>query len=245
MCLRKRSRASGMSLAPPSSTSMTLTMAASGVLSSCAAFSTNSRSLRRARDETVLLVLPRRRRRGRGRRRTAVVVEHRVHGLRLGRELFQAGHPFAQLVLGVEVVEPLRGAPGSPVPGLGVAAVKADVSGFARGGGDRGEDVLAAGSGRVDRDVGHPVLFEEAKRVGAVLLVEPASVAELDEHLVAMKLLLRPFEVLERLWLVDDVRRELHQDSAKLPGRAERPERLAVGEEHLGAGLARGTVGAG
>jgi hypothetical protein len=41
------------------------------------------------------------------------------------------------------------------------------------------------------------VLVEEAKRVGAVLLVEPARVAKLDQHLVAAELLLRPLQVLE------------------------------------------------
>jgi hypothetical protein len=36
------------------------------------------------------------------------------------------------------------------------------------------------------------VLLQEAKRVGAVLLVEPARVAKLDQQLVSPKLLLRP-----------------------------------------------------
>ena len=43
---RKRSRSAGSSLAPASSTSIALTIAASGVRSSCAAFATNSRSAR-------------------------------------------------------------------------------------------------------------------------------------------------------------------------------------------------------
>ena len=122
--------------------------------------------------------------------------------------------------------------------------MKADVGRVVRGGGDGGEDVLATGLRRVDDDVGHPVLLEEAKRVGAVLLVEPARVAKLDQHLLARELFLRPLQVLERLRPVDDVRRELHQDPPELSGRAQRLERLAKAAEHLGSVLARRPVDA-
>jgi hypothetical protein len=77
-----------------------------------------------------------------------------------------------------------------------------------------------------------------------VLLVEPARVAELDQHFVATELLLRPFEVLERLRPGDDVRRELHQDPPELAGRAERFEGVVKAGEHLGAVLARRPVDA-
>ena len=117
--------------------------------------------------------------------------------------------------------------------------MEADVGGLARRRDDGGEDVLAAGRRRVDGDVGHPVLLEEAQRVGVVLLVEPARVAELDEHLVATELFLRPLQVLERLRPVDDVRRKLHQDPAELPGRAQRLEGLVEALEDLGAVFAR------
>src|SRR5205085_6537895 len=89
---------------------------------------------RRLCDESILLVLGRFGQRRRRHRRTAVVVEHRIDGLRLAGELLQPRHPFAQLFRGVEVVEALGRASCPLVPGLGVAAVEADVGGFARGG---------------------------------------------------------------------------------------------------------------
>ena len=67
---------------------------------------------------------------------------------------------------------------------------------------------------------------------------------ELDQHLVAAELLLRPLEVLERGGLEDDVRRELHQDPAELAVPPQRLERLVEAAEDLGPELARRAVDA-
>src|SRR5262245_61191720 len=66
--------------------------------------------------------------------------------------------------------------------------------------------------------------------------------AELDQHLVAAQLLLRPLEVLERVWAEDDVRRKLEEDPAELAGRTERFERFAEASEDLRAKLPRGPL---
>src|SRR5207344_270772 len=49
---------------------------------------------------------------------------------------------------------------------------------------------------------------------------------------------LSPLEVLERDGLYDDVRRELHQDPAQLPGLPQRLERVVKAAEDLGPELA-------
>ena len=70
----------------------------------------------------------------------------------------------------------------------------------------------------------------QREHLGAALLGEPVAVAELDEHLVAAELVARPLEVVERRRLRDDVRRQLEEDPAELPGppqRLERAEELA------------------
>ncbi len=67
---------------------------------------------------------------------------------------------------------------------------------------------------------------------------------ELDQHLVAAQLLLRPLEVLEREGLDDDVGRELHQDPAEFPRLAQRLERLVEAAEDLRPKLARRAVDA-
>src|SRR6185312_16999388 len=87
-------------------------------------------------------------------------------------------------------------------------------------------------------------LLAEAQRLVAMFLVEPADVADLDEHLVAAELLARPLQILERAVLVDDVRRELEEDAAKLPGRAQRFQRLQEPAEDLPAELARRSLDA-
>ena len=103
-------------------------------------------------------------------------------------------------------------------------------------------DVLPLRARRVDDDVAHPVLLEEAQRLLALVVLVPASVTELDEHLVVLDLLARPGEVVERGLLGDDVRRELEEEPAELPGRAQRLERCSEPAEDLGAKLARGPV---
>src|SRR4029078_10207603 len=76
----------------------------------------------------------------------------------------------------------------------------------------------------------------------AVLVVEPARVPELDQHLVAPELLLGPLQVLERRRLEDDVGRQLHQDPAELARLPQRRERLVAAAADLGPELARGPV---
>ena len=142
------------------------------------------------------------------------------------------------------MVEALGRAAGALVPGRGVAAVEADVRGRAGGGDDRRRDVPGLHPRRVDDHVGHVVALEEGERLAAVLVVEPARVPELDQHLVAAELLLRPLEVLERRGLEDDVGRQLHQDPAELARLAQRLQRLVEAAEDLGPELARRPVDA-
>jgi hypothetical protein len=87
-------------------------------------------------------------------------------------------------------------------------------------------------------------VLEETQRFLPVVVVEPGRVAELDAHLVACELFLRPLEVLERAILEDDVRGQLEQDPAQLPGAAQRLERLVEAPEDLGSKLARRPVDA-
>ena len=65
---------------------------------------------------------------------------------------------------------------------------------------------------------------------------------ELDQHLVAAELLLRPLEVLQRRRLEDHVGRELHQDPAELAVPPQRLERRVEAAEDLGPELARRPV---
>ena len=60
---------------------------------------------------------------------------------------------------------------------------------------------------------------------------------ELDERQVAVELLDRPREIVERDRLVDDVGRELEQDAAELAALAQRLQRAVEAAEHLGAQL--------
>jgi hypothetical protein len=83
------------------------------------------------------------------------------------------------------------------------------------------------------------VLLEERKRLRAVLVVEPASVPELDEQVDIRKLLARPLEVLERAVAIDHVRRQLEQDTAELARLAERRDRREEAAEDLAAHLPR------
>ena len=106
----------------------------------------------------------------------------------------------------------------------------------------RQRDVLPLRARRVDDDVAHPVLLQEAQRLLAVLVLVPAPVPELDEHLVVLDLLARPGEVVEGGFLRDDVRRELEQETAELPSRAKRLERRPEPPEDLGAKLTRRPV---
>jgi hypothetical protein len=87
--------------------------------------------------------------------------------------------------------------------------------------------------------VGGPELLEEREDASAVLLVEPAPVAKLDEHLVAAELLPRPLEILEGRRLADDIRGELNEDAPELPRAPDRLERLVEASEDLAAELAR------
>ena len=63
----------------------------------------------------------------------------------------------------------------------------------------RDEILRRLGLGSVDRHVRRADLLEERECVGAMLVVEPGPMPELDEHLVAAELLLRPREVVERV----------------------------------------------
>ena len=175
---------------------------------------------------------------GRRHLRAPVVVEHRVDRLGVAGELSKRPDPLIQLLLRVEVVEALRGAPGALVPGARVAAVEAHIGRLARPGDDGRDEVLRLGLRCVDDHVGEPARLEERERLCAVLLVEPAAVTKLDQDLVPGELGLRPFDVLERGGLVDDVRRELQQDAAELPALAQRLDGAGEPAEHLGAELA-------
>ena len=121
----------------------------------------------------------------------------------------------------------------------------ADVGGRRSDGDDGRDQVLRTFLPRcVDDHVRHPVLLEERERVRPVLVVEPACVPELNKHLVVAEPLARPLEVLEREILVDDVRRELHEDPAELAGLPNGIERLAEAPEDLVAPFARGPLDA-
>src|SRR5918999_5208141 len=67
-------------------------------------------------------------------RAAVVVVEESERLLGLAGELLQRLHPLAQLLVRVQVVEPLGGAAASDVPRVGVAPVEADVGHRARNG---------------------------------------------------------------------------------------------------------------
>ena len=60
--------------------------------------------------------------------------------------------------------------------------MEADVRDPVRRGRDRRQDVRGARRRRVDRDVREPVALEERERVGALVLLEPRAVPELDER---------------------------------------------------------------
>ena len=160
-------------------------------------------------------------------------------------QLAQRLDPLRELVVGVEVVEALGRRAAALVPRAEVAAVEADVRGR-RGRRDDGRDEVLrrVGARRVDDDVRGADPLEEREARVAVLVVEPRAVAELDEHLVAGELLARPLEVVERRVLVDDVRRQLHEDPAELALAPQRLERLEEEPEDLAAQLARRPVDA-
>jgi hypothetical protein len=86
------------------------------------------------------------------------------------------------------------------------------------------------------------VALEERQRLGPVLVVHPARVPELDQHLVSAQLLLGPLEVLQRRGLEDDVGRQLHQDPTELARLPQRLERLVEAAEDLGTELTRRPV---
>ena len=86
------------------------------------------------------------------------------------------------------------------------------------------------------------MLLEEREHLGADVLLVPASVPELDQHLVLAHLFSGPREVVERELLVDDVGRELEEDSAELARRAQRLECLAEAPEDLAAKLPRRAI---
>ena len=96
----------------------------------------------------------------------------------------------------------------------------------------------------VDGDVRGADRLEEGQRLGAVLVVQPGAMPELDEHLVVADLLTRPLEVLERVLLVHDVLRQLEENAAELARRPQRLERLEESPEDLSAQLPRRAVDA-
>src|SRR5829696_2451851 len=171
-----------------------------------------------------------------------VVVEERKSLFRFACNRAQRARPFAELALGVKVVKSLGCALSADVPGRGVASVEADVCRRARQGDDRGHEVLRLGLGRVNDYVGRSQAFEEREGVRAVVLVEPAAVAELDEHVMSLESLAGPFEVRQRGITVNDVRRELEQDPTELAGRTQGFEPGEEPLEHLGAKLPRRPV---
>ena len=136
------------------------------------------------------------------------------------------------------MVEALGGAACPLVPRRRVAPVETDVRRSRRARNHRGDEVLRIRLWRVHHHVGQAAALEERERLRAVLLVEPAAVAELDQELVPGQLLLRPLDVLERDRLVDDVGRELEQDPAELARRSQGLERGGEAAEDLRAQLA-------
>src|SRR5438034_1320135 len=112
------------------------------------------------------------------------------------REPPQRLRPLAQLGVRIEIVEPLGRAASAHIPRRGVPAVQAQVGG---GGGrcHHGRHEIAGVRARcVDDHVGRAPLLEERQHLRRGVLLEPASVPELDQHLVAPELVLRPLDVL-------------------------------------------------
>ena len=123
--------------------------------------------------------------------------------------------------------------------------MEADKRGRARHRDDGRHEILRAlDPWRVDDDVRRTELFEDPQRLCAVLVVEPARVPELDEHLVVAELLVRPLQIVERAILVHDIRGKLKEDPAQLAGRPEWLERCEEAAEDLSAKLAGGPVDA-
>src|SRR3954454_10509428 len=165
--------------------------------------------------------------------RAAVVVEHDVALFRALGQLAHCKQKLTQLIVRVQVVEPLRGAATADIPGPGVPSVHPHVDHRARLREDGGDKVLRLRLRRVDDDGGCAELLEKREDLRSVLVLEPAAVAELDERVVAPKLLLRPFQVLEGQGLAHDVGGKLQQDPAELSGRAQWLERLVEAREDL------------
>src|SRR5207247_1655248 len=141
------------------------------------------------------------------------------------RELAQRPNPFTQLLVGVEIVESLGSATAPLVPRRRVAAVDANGSGSARERRHRRDEILGSLEPRsVDDHVRSAELLQEPQGVVAMILVEPARVPELHEHLVVSDLLARPLQVLERAVLVDHIRGKLEEDPAELATGAQRLE---------------------
>ena len=155
-------------------------------------------------------------------------------------QLAQRPDPLPQLLVGVQVVEAFRRATAALVPRVCVASVETHVGRRRRECEDGRRDILRAlDARRVDDHVRGAQLLEEAQRLVAMLVVEPARVPELDEHLVATELLARPLQIVQRAVLEHDVRGELEQDPAELAGGAQRLERLEKATEDLAAKLPR------
>ena len=105
-------------------------------------------------------------------------------------------------------------------------------------GGDRGRDVRRTRPRAVERDERKAVRFEERERVGALVVLRPRPVPELDERHERREALRRTSELSFRLGRLREARVVLEQDAAELAGELERLERGAEQAERLVRGLA-------
>src|SRR5207249_5821395 len=107
------------------------------------------------------------------------------------------------------------------------------------------DEILRALDARpIDDHLRGAELLEKAERVSPMLVVEPAQMPELNEHVVFADLLPRPFQVLQRAIFVHDIGGKLEEDPAELSRRAKRLERLEEAPEDLPSELARRPVDA-
>ena len=173
-------------------------------------------------------------------RARGVVVEERVGLLGLLRELAQRRNPLAQLLVRVEIVEPVRRGAATLVPRPRVAAVKADVS----------VGLVSAGT------VGTRFFAPSIRGASTITFAAPSSsrnrsvssrwsssnqraVPELHEHLVVPELLARPFAGSRATGPCRPRTRKLEEDAAELAAGAQRLERGEEPAEDLAAKLPR------
>ena len=107
-----------------------------------------------------------------------------------------------------------------------------------RRGGDAGHDVRRVPARRVDRHVREAVALEEGEGVGALVLLDPRAVPELDERDERVEQRRGRLQLLHCLPGLLEPRRVLEQHAAELARVLQRRQRLAeLGERLLAVGL--------